>query len=187
MLARAQLEVTADLSGEMPDEVTLLYSTSDKRLVDEPIAMREVDEGLRQYRGIITGENGRGILQNLTYRVVAGDATSPTYSVTVKQPPSASIDEVHYFDLRQSMQGGGGPACLRLRVVLTEAEADAIALGVRFDDALDAKLTAWVEKRYRDRLSPADLADPQLMLESQVALDELTTLLGLGSIYEFQL
>ena len=54
-------------------------------------------------------------------------------------------------------------------------------------NALDAKLTAWVEKRYRDRLSPADLADPQLMLESQVALDELTTLLGLGSIYEFQL
>ncbi|MCB9647192.1 MAG: N-succinylarginine dihydrolase [Deltaproteobacteria bacterium] len=99
----------------------------------------------------------------------------------------APIDEVHYFDLRQSMQGGGGPACLRLRVVLTEAEAQAITPGVRFDDALDAKLTAWVEKRYRDRLSPADLADPQLMLESQVALDELTTLLGLGSIYEFQL
>lgn len=96
VLARAQLEVTADLSGEMPEEVTLLYSTSDNRLVDEPIAMREVDEGLRQYRGVITGENGRGILQNLTYRVVAGDATSPSYSVTVKQPPSATVDEVHF-------------------------------------------------------------------------------------------
>lgn len=98
----------------------------------------------------------------------------------------APIDEVHYFDLRQSMQGGGGPACLRLRVVLTAAEAEAIAPGVRFDDALDARLTAWVERRYRDRLAPADLPDLQLMRESQEALDELTQLLGLGSIYPFQ-
>ncbi len=112
VLARSQLEVTADLSGEMPDEVTLLYSTSDNRLVDEPIAMRETDEGLRQYRGIITGENGRGVLQNLTYRVVAGDATSSSYTVTVKQPPSATVEEVQYdfpdyMQFRNRTQVGG--------------------------------------------------------------------------------
>lgn len=96
------------------------------------------------------------------------------------------IDEVHYFDLRQSMQGGGGPACLRLRVVLTEDEEKAIAQGVRFDDELDRQLVSWVEKHYRDGLKPADLADPQLIEESRRALDELTQLLGLGSIYAFQ-
>lgn len=29
------------------------------------------------------------------------------------------IDDLRVFDLRESMSNGGGPACLRLRVVLT--------------------------------------------------------------------
>jgi len=99
----------------------------------------------------------------------------------------APIDEVRYFDLRQSMQGGGGPACLRLRVVLTEREERAIAPGVVFSPALDRKLVAWIERHYRDRLRPSDLADPALLVESRTALDELTRILELGSIYPFQL
>jgi succinylarginine dihydrolase len=31
---------------------------------------------------------------------------------------ASPIDEVAVFDLRESMRNGGGPACLRLRVVL---------------------------------------------------------------------
>jgi succinylarginine dihydrolase len=99
----------------------------------------------------------------------------------------APIDEVHYVELRQSMQGGGGPACLRLRVVLDEAEEAALLPGVRFTPALDQTLTAWVERHYRERLAPADLADPQLLAETRGALDELTRILGLGAVYPFQL
>jgi succinylarginine dihydrolase len=51
--------------------------------------------------------------------------------------------------------------------------------------ALDA-LEAWVERHHRDRLEPRDLADPALLDESRAALDELSGLLGLGSVYEFQ-
>ena len=54
------------------------------------------------------------------------------------------------------------------------------------DEALLLQLEAWVEKHYRDTLSPADLADPNLTEESFTALDELTQILALGSIYEFQ-
>src|SRR5262249_16833051 len=97
------------------------------------------------------------------------------------------IDEVRYFDLRQSMHGGGGPACLRLRVVLTEREEQAIAPGVRFSPELDRTLVDWIEGHYRDRLAPHDLADPALLSEAQTALDELSRLLGLGSLYPFQL
>jgi succinylarginine dihydrolase len=35
-----------------------------------------------------------------------------------------------------------------------------------------------VRRRYRDRLAPADLADPQLIAESRAALDELDTILA---------
>lgn len=97
------------------------------------------------------------------------------------------IREVLTFDLRQSMRNGGGPACLRLRVALTDAERAAIGARVWLDDALHAELVAWVERHYRDRLAPADLADPALLSESRAALDELSRMLGLGNVYPFQL
>jgi len=96
------------------------------------------------------------------------------------------IDELISFDLRQSMRNGGGPACLRLRVALTHGEAAAMHQGVIMTDALYQKLVAWVGKHYRDRLAPADLGDPALALEVQTALDELTTILGLPRLYDFQ-
>lgn len=97
------------------------------------------------------------------------------------------IGRVEYVDVRQSMRNGGGPACLRLRVVLTEAELAAANPAQRFDPALQGRLEAWAGRRYRDRLLPADLADPMLLVESRTALDELTQILDLGSdFYPFQ-
>ncbi|WAG80423.1 N-succinylarginine dihydrolase [Metapseudomonas furukawaii] len=100
---------------------------------------------------------------------------------------SGPIREVKVFDLKQSMQNGGGPACLRLRVALKEDELAAVNPGVILTPELHATLTAWVEKHYRDRLSEADLADPQLLVECRTALDELTQILKLGAVYPFQL
>jgi succinylarginine dihydrolase len=96
------------------------------------------------------------------------------------------IREILTFDLRQSMRNGGGPACLRLRVALTAAERAAIVANIWLDDALHAALVGWVERNYRDRLAPSDLADPALLIEGRRALDELSALLRLGSVYPFQ-
>ena len=46
------------------------------------------------------------------------------------------IRDLKVFDLRESMANGGGPACLRLRVVLTEAERQAVNPAVMMNDAL---------------------------------------------------
>ncbi len=96
------------------------------------------------------------------------------------------INEVKVFDLRESMRNGGGPACLRLRVVLTDAELQAVAPGVLMNESLFLTLNNWIDRHYRDRLTEADLADPQLLIENRQALDELTRIMGLGSIYPFQ-
>ncbi|HLP40981.1 MAG TPA: N-succinylarginine dihydrolase, partial [Fibrobacteria bacterium] len=96
------------------------------------------------------------------------------------------ITRVEYADLRQSMRNGGGPACLRLRVPLTVPEWTAVPKGIKLDEALHARLADWVNRRYRDRMLPGDLADPSLPEESRAALDELTGILGLGPIYPFQ-
>lgn len=100
--------------------------------------------------------------------------------------PSIPIHGARYFDLRESMRNGGGPACLRLRVPLRHDEWDAVAEGCRFDESRCGLLEEWVRRRYRETIAPADLADPQLLVEGRDALDELTRLLGLGSIYPFQ-
>src|SRR5699024_3523108 len=97
------------------------------------------------------------------------------------------IAAVHVMDVTQSMRNGGGPACLRLRVPLTDAERDALAPGVLLDDDLYQQLGDWIDRHYRDRLTTADLADPQLLDENRAAVDELTQLLDLGSLYDFQM
>lgn len=96
------------------------------------------------------------------------------------------IDDINVFDLRESMRNGGGPACLRLRVAVNQAELNAINPKVLMDDVLFDRLNFWVDQHYRDQLSQADLADPSLLLQSRQALDELTQILGLGSVYAFQ-
>ncbi|MCE8003128.1 N-succinylarginine dihydrolase [Billgrantia ethanolica] len=97
------------------------------------------------------------------------------------------IGEVIVKDVKQSMRNGGGPACLRLRVVLSAEERAALTGRVLLSEALYGELTAWVERHYRDRLAPDDLADPQLADETLTALDELTRILQIGSVYPFQL
>lgn len=97
------------------------------------------------------------------------------------------IGRVEYVDVRQSMRNGGGPACLRLRVVLTEAELAATNPGMRLTDELHGALSVWGATWYRDQLRPSDLADPDLLDECRGALDELTSILGLGGgFYPFQ-
>ncbi|MCB1111863.1 MAG: N-succinylarginine dihydrolase [Chlamydiales bacterium] len=104
----------------------------------------------------------------------------------VQRNPDNPIRAIHYVDLRESMKNGGGPACLRLRIPLKENEIRSITPNVLLTEKLYDRLVAWVEKHYRDRLTLKELNDPHLIHESQTALDELTGILKLGSIYSFQ-
>lgn len=96
------------------------------------------------------------------------------------------INRVIYKNVRESMRNGGGPACLRLRVVLSEEEAAAANERFLLDEDKIAKLEDWVKTHYRDRIAPDDLRDPALMEESLAAMDALTGLLGMGAFYDFQ-
>lgn len=121
--------------------------------------------------------------------IVPGECREqPSVSAYLDQLTSLDnpIDRVEVFDLKQSMKNGGGPACLRLRVVLNEAELAAAKSTVMMNDTLFTRLNKWVDRHYRDRLSQEDLADEQLLQESLTALDELTQILQLDSVYPFQ-
>lgn len=96
------------------------------------------------------------------------------------------VRHLHHLDVRQSMKNGGGPACLRLRVWLTDEERAHVAADVFYSEALHEALRHLIETHYRDRLAASDLRDVQLARESMAALDALTQVLKLGSIYDFQ-
>ena len=90
------------------------------------------------------------------------------------------IKEIYFLPLRQSMQNGGGPACLRLRVVLTDEQARSIHKGVCLNQKLYKKLKDWIKKHYREQLEPKDLLDPLLVEESYRAHEELNGILQLS-------
>ena len=96
------------------------------------------------------------------------------------------INHVKFFDVNESMKNGGGPACLRLRVALTEDELMAVNPACLLSNKLYEQLVNWVNSHYRDKLMIDDLRDPQLLMESRTALDELSQILALGSVYRFQ-
>jgi len=93
------------------------------------------------------------------------------------------LQQVLYMDLRQSMNNGGGPACLRLRVPLSTTELAAMHSGVKMSATLYQQLRHWIEQHYRDQLAPADLQDPLLMQEIQHALEALAPILKLPTLY----
>lgn len=96
------------------------------------------------------------------------------------------LNEVLTFNLRESMRNGGGPACLRQRVLLNRNELRHMRGRLMLDDSLYSEMVSWIEGNYREELRPLDLADPQLLEESRKALDELTRILRLPSLYPFQ-
>jgi succinylarginine dihydrolase len=89
------------------------------------------------------------------------------------------LKAAHFLDVRQSMRNGGGPACLRLRVTMSEAQLAAAHRGVLLTDALYDRLVAWVNQHYREELRAGDLADVKLLEESRAAVAKLHEILAL--------
>ena len=97
--------------------------------------------------------------------------------------PSSTLE---FVDIRQSMMNGGGPACLRFKAVVNNDEFDQLNEKFLLSPKKLMDLRALVSKHYRDKLNPEDLLDIKLMQESYTFLDELTQLLDLGTLYNFQ-
>jgi succinylarginine dihydrolase len=113
-------------------------------------------------------------------------SSGPAVQVIRRLLDEGFIDRVVFQALDQSMAGGGGPACLRLRLPLAAQELATLTPGILLDEARIQRLETWVDQHYRDELTPEALADPALLREAQQALDALTQMLDLGAIYPFQ-
>jgi succinylarginine dihydrolase len=89
------------------------------------------------------------------------------------------IRRVEVVDVRQSMANGGGPACLRLRVV-----ADPATVDPRFmvDDAKLDRIAAVVRRHWPEQIHHSELQQPALIRDVEGARAALLELLDLGQI-----
>jgi succinylarginine dihydrolase len=76
------------------------------------------------------------------------------------------IRELRVVDVRQSMANGGGPACLRLRVVADPATVDPRFLA---DEAKLDRISAVVAAEWPEAIAPEDLLKPELWLQMESA------------------
>ena len=160
---------------------------SQMHFIEVPTSAVSVDDAVRTYlfnTQLLTLPNGKMIIVAPTECEEHASVASYLRELTNSGGP---ISDVRYFDVKESMRNGGGPACLRLRVALNGDEVAAVNPHVLMDDSLFERLNLWVDKHYRDELAVSDLHDPELLKESRTALDELTQILHLGSVYPFQL
>ncbi|MBB4618631.1 N-succinylarginine dihydrolase [Sphingomonas abaci] len=89
------------------------------------------------------------------------------------------IRRLEVVDVRESMANGGGPACLRLRVV-----ADPATIDPRFlvDDARLDRIASVVERHWPERIAADAIGDPALVTQvegARVALLEMLDLVEL--------
>jgi succinylarginine dihydrolase len=87
------------------------------------------------------------------------------------------IRQLEVVDVRESMANGGGPACLRLRVV-----ADPVTVDSRFivDDARLDQIAAIVDAHWPDTIDPAQIDDPALISQIERAYAALIPAIGLN-------
>ena len=89
------------------------------------------------------------------------------------------IRRVELVDVRQSMANGGGPACLRLRVVADPATVDPRFL---VDDAKLDRLAGAIRREWPEQIHHDDLQQPTLIAEIEKARSALLEVLGLSEL-----
>jgi succinylarginine dihydrolase len=89
------------------------------------------------------------------------------------------IRKVEVVDIRQSMANGGGPACLRLRVVADPATVDPRFL---VDEARLDRIASVVERGWPEEIHPGELQDPGLVAAVESARSALVDELGLAEL-----
>ena len=128
--------------------------------------------------------NGDNEMQLILPEEVKGFENCMSWLDKLKQISDVKL--FNFVDIRQSMMNGGGPACLRLKVILNDEELENLNQNFLMNNERLESIKLLIEREYRDELYPDDLKDPNLLDESRRVLDELTQIFGTGSIYEFQ-
>lgn len=150
------------------------------RLVEAPEAEVPLADAIAAYLfngALVTRPDGA-----MTFLVPKESQETPSvwaWLQRVEADASNPIARIEVMDLRESMRNGGGPACLRLRVQLSEAALAAMDPRFRLDAAKIERLMRLVERWWPEAIAPADLANPDLWRQCAAARSALLSDLGI--------
>ena len=169
----AHEQAFADRDGLYADLRRLLPEVE---IVEVPAAEVSLDEAVRSYlfnAQLVTLADGGQAL--IVPREASASAPVKAWLARLAGG-NGPIGRVEVVDVRESMANGGGPACLRLRVV-----ADPVAIDPRFlvDDAALDRIAEVVSRHWPESIDPEDLGRPSLWAELAAARERLFARLDL--------
>jgi succinylarginine dihydrolase len=149
-------------------------------VVEVPSSAVTIEEAIRTYlfnAQLITLPDGT---MNLIVPEECRESSSVWAYCTEMMASNGPIREVVPVDVRQSMANGGGPACLRLRVVCDPATVDPRFL---LDEAKADIMESVIAKTWPEQIDPADIGSDALaksVIAARLALLEALGLQELG-------
>lgn len=149
---------TKEVITELTNKYQALYrelTTSPNELCLLPVSSEElsIEEAVSTYlfnSQIITLADGEMLL--VAPSDCEENARSKAVVNRILTDKSNPINQVKYFNLKQSMANGGGPACLRLRVPLTEEELKQVPSEYLLNEAKLELLKREIEATYLEDL-----------------------------------
>jgi succinylarginine dihydrolase len=148
-------------------------------IVEVPAVAVSLEEAIASYlfnAQLVTAGDGR---QTLIVPQEARDTPSVWRWIQAHIAGNGPIRRVEVVDVRESMANGGGPACLRLRVV-----ADPASVDPRFmvDAAKLDRLAALVERHWPEAIAAEAIGDPVLIARIEAAYAALLAELDLAEL-----
>jgi succinylarginine dihydrolase len=92
------------------------------------------------------------------------------------------IQELNFIDLKQSMLNGGGPACLRIRVVLNEEQLKKTNQKMMFSNDLYQKLKKSIETYYPEKFELSSISNASMLEQIENAYIDLQSILPIKDL-----
>ncbi len=149
-------------------------------IVEVPVSAVSLGDAISSYvfnAQLVSLPDGSGM--GLVLPTEARDTPSVWKWLEAHVAGNGPIRKLIPVDVRQSMANGGGPACLRLRVVADPATVDSRFLANA--DSLD-RLTEVIDAHWPEQIAPSDLNSAALARDAKAARATLLAKMGLTAL-----
>ena len=157
----------------------LMRLVPDVEIVEVPAGEVPIADAIRSYlfnSQLVTPPDGA---MTLVAPTEARETPSVASWIDRHLASNGAIRRVEFVDVRQSMANGGGPACLRLRVVCDPADVDPRFL---VDEAKLETIAAIIAEHWPEEIAAADLQSPALVASVMAARAALLEALALEEL-----
>lgn len=148
-------------------------------IVEVPASAVSLDEAITSYlfnAQLLTLPTGE---QALIVPTECRDSAAVSGWLDALLAGNGPIRKVLYVDVRQSMANGGGPACLRLRVVADPATVDQRFL---LDENKAESIASVIDQYWPESIAPDEIGSPQLGEQVANAREKLLSVLNLKEL-----